>query len=144
VKSRIKCDRVAVTGIPSDARWSDRVLIKVTKQNKAVPLLAMQALRGRGIYLLGIRWRWMVSVTPRPRFTSWERASGTHSTGGWVGLRAGLGTQARGEILYLCREPKPGRPVCRQDTIYADWATPAPRWTVQPIRRYYVRRLRRT
>jgi hypothetical protein len=34
---------------------------------------------------------------PRPRFTPGERTPGTHCTGGWVGLRAGLDTEARGK-----------------------------------------------
>jgi hypothetical protein len=42
------------------------------------------------ITTLGSRWRWLVSVTPRPRFTPRERTPGTHCTGGWVGPRAGL------------------------------------------------------
>jgi hypothetical protein len=33
-----------------------------------------------------------------------ERTPGTHCTGGWVGLRAGLDTEARGKILL----PLPG------------------------------------
>jgi hypothetical protein len=37
--------------------------------------------------------------------------SGTHCTGGWVGPRAGLDTEARGKILCLCRESNPDRPV---------------------------------
>jgi hypothetical protein len=32
---------------------------------------------------------------------------GTHWTGGWVGLRAGLDTEARGKILCLCRDRTP-------------------------------------
>jgi hypothetical protein len=40
------------------------------------------------IFDLGIRWRWSASH-PR-RFTSDERAPGTHCTGGWVGPRVGL------------------------------------------------------
>jgi hypothetical protein len=74
---------------------------------------------------LGSRWRWVVSVTPRPRFTPGERTPGTHCTGGWVGPRAGLDTEARGKILsslpgieprspeincYPCRKSKPCRP----------------------------------
>jgi hypothetical protein len=39
----------------------------------------------------------MVSVTPRPRFSPEERIPGTHCTGGWVGPRAGLDTEARGK-----------------------------------------------
>jgi hypothetical protein len=46
----------------------------------------------RGIALLfrdlGARRGWVVSTTPRPLFP-WERP-GTHCTGGWVGLSAGL------------------------------------------------------
>jgi hypothetical protein len=36
---------------------------------------------------------------------------GTHYTGGWVGLRAGLDTEDRGKIVDLCRGSNPGRPV---------------------------------
>jgi hypothetical protein len=32
---------------------------------------------------------------------------------GWVDLRAGLNTKARGKFLFLCQSTKPGRPVCR-------------------------------
>jgi hypothetical protein len=56
----------------------------------------------------------VVSVTPRPRFTPGERTTGTHCTGGWVGPRADLDTEARGKILCLCRGSNPGRPVCNQ------------------------------
>jgi hypothetical protein len=38
---------------------------------------------------LGSRWGWVVSITPRPRFTPGEKTPGTHCTGGWVGPRAG-------------------------------------------------------
>jgi hypothetical protein len=47
---------------------------------------------------LGTRWGWVVSVTPRPRFTPGERTPGTHWIGGWVGLRAGLDAGARRKI----------------------------------------------
>jgi hypothetical protein len=43
-------------------------------------------------------WEWVVSVTPRPHFTPGERTPGTHCTGGWVDLRAGLDKEARGKI----------------------------------------------
>jgi hypothetical protein len=46
-----------------------------------------------------------------------ERTAATHWTGGWVGLRAGLNTEARGKILFLCTGPNHGRPVCSQ-TLY--------------------------
>jgi hypothetical protein len=42
---------------------------------------------------------------------------GTHWMGGWVGLRAGLDTEARGIILCPCRGSNPGRPVCSR-TLY--------------------------
>jgi hypothetical protein len=41
----------------------------------------------------------------------------THWIGGWVGLRAGLDTEARGKILCLCLESNPGHAVCSQ-TLY--------------------------
>jgi hypothetical protein len=59
----------------------------------------------------------VVSVTPRSRFTPGERTPGTHCTGGWVGLRAGLDTEAREKILCLCRGSNNGRPVLCQDNI---------------------------
>jgi hypothetical protein len=46
-----------------------------------------------------------------------ESTPGTHWIGGWLGLRTGPNTEARGNILYLCRVSKPGRPVCSQ-TLY--------------------------
>jgi hypothetical protein len=55
---------------------------------------------------LGAKWGWVVSVTPRPRFTP-----GTHWTGGWVGPRADLDADAKGKILCLCRGSNPDRPV---------------------------------
>jgi hypothetical protein len=67
----------------------------------------------------------VVSITPRPRFTSGERAHGTHCTGGWVGPRAGLDPEVRGKILCLCQGSNPAvQSVVRH---YTDWATPAPR-----------------
>jgi hypothetical protein len=45
---------------------------------------------------------------------------GTHSTGGWVGLRPGLDMEARGKILSPLPgiEPRlPGSPACSQ-TLY--------------------------
>jgi hypothetical protein len=39
---------------------------------------------------LGIRWGWVVSITPQPRFTPGERTPDTHWTGGWIGPRAGM------------------------------------------------------
>jgi hypothetical protein len=36
-----------------------------------------------------------------------ERTPGTHCTGGWVGLRAGLDTEVTGKILCPCRGSNP-------------------------------------
>jgi hypothetical protein len=62
----------------------------------------------------------MVSVTPRSRLTPWERTPGTHYTRGWVGPRAGPGTEARGKVLSLLPtiEPRPpGRPARSQTDL---------------------------
>jgi hypothetical protein len=40
-----------------------------------------------------------------------EGTPGTHSTGVWVGLRAGLDTEVRGKILCPCRGSNLDRPV---------------------------------
>jgi hypothetical protein len=37
-----------------------------------------------------------------------------HWIGGWVGLRAGVDTKAKGKILCLCLRLNPGHPVCSQ------------------------------
>jgi hypothetical protein len=56
---------------------------------------------------LGTTWReWSASRPTR------ERTPGTHWVGGWMGLRAGLGTTARGKILCLCRGSNLARRVC--------------------------------
>jgi hypothetical protein len=51
----------------------------------------------------GTRRGWVVSFTPRPRFTPGERSPGTHCRGGWLGPRAGLKAEVRGKILCLCQ-----------------------------------------
>jgi hypothetical protein len=66
---------------------------------------------------LGTRRGWVVSITPRPRFTPGQRAPGTHCTGGCVGPSAGLDAEVRGKILCLCRGSNPGRPV-RSQTLH--------------------------
>jgi hypothetical protein len=84
----------------------------------------MQAPRERGntLALDGVSGR----VKPRPRFTP-----GTHWTGGWVGTRAGLYTEARGKILCLCRGSNLGCPVVQSVVRhYTEWATAAPLITV--------------
>jgi hypothetical protein len=56
-----------------------------------------------------------------------ERTPGTHCTGGWVGLRAGLDTEVRGKILCPCRGSNLDRPVVQSIVRhYTDWSTPAP------------------
>jgi hypothetical protein len=69
-------------------------------------------------------WGWVVSVTPRPHFSPRERTPGTHCTGGWVGPRAGLNTEATGKIICLCRGSNLDRPVVQTVARhYTDWAT---------------------
>jgi hypothetical protein len=58
-------------------------------------LIGLEGLLGesRGIALLSsvyldTRWGWVVSATPRP--PCFRERPGTHFTGGWVGLGAGL------------------------------------------------------
>jgi hypothetical protein len=79
------------------------VVVKV--KGKAVPLHAMEALRGERRYssysfstsaLDG--GEWLASRLGRA-FTPGERTPGTHCTGGWVGPRAGVDTEARGKIV---------------------------------------------
>jgi hypothetical protein len=79
---------------------------------------------------------WVVSITPRPHFTPGNGPLGTYWWGAWVGIRAGLDTEARGEILYICRGSIPSRPVCSQ-TLY--WLSyPAPRFVSCEISRAAV------
>jgi hypothetical protein len=68
---------------------------------------------------LGTRWEYVVSVTPRPRFTPGERTPGTHWIRGWVGPRAGLDAGARRKIRP-CRGSNLDRPI------------------VQPVVRHYT------
>jgi hypothetical protein len=63
---------------------------------------------------------------PGRAFTPGERTPGTHCTGGWVGLRAGLDTEARGD-----RGSNPDRPVVQPVVRhYTAWANPARNLTV--------------
>jgi hypothetical protein len=55
------------------------------------------------------RGEWSAS-RPGRAFIPGERTPGTHCTGGWVGPRAGLDTEARGTILCPRRESNPDRP----------------------------------
>jgi hypothetical protein len=79
---------------------------------------------------LGSRWRWVVSVFPRPRFSPRERTPGTHWIGGWVGPKAGLDTEDR--ILCLCRRSNLDRSVVQFEARhYTDWAARAHHTHVQ-------------
>jgi hypothetical protein len=68
----------------------------------------------------GNRWGCMVSVTPRPRFTTGEKTLGVgaHWIGGWVGPRADLDAGARRKILCPCRGSNPDRPALSQTLYY--------------------------
>jgi hypothetical protein len=57
---------------------------------------------------------------PGRAFTAGERTPGTHCTGGWVGPRAGLDTDAREKNPLPRRGSNPDRPV------------------VQPVVRHYT------
>jgi hypothetical protein len=72
---------------------------------------------------------WVVSVTPRPRFSPRERSPGTNCTGDWVDPRAGLDREARGKSLSPLPgiEPRwPGHPI-RSQTLY---------WLSYPTRKW--------
>jgi hypothetical protein len=72
-------------------------------------------------------WGWVVSVTPRPRFTPGERTPGTHWRGGWVGLRACLDAGARRKILCPCRGSNLDHPIVQPVVRhYTAWATAVP------------------
>jgi hypothetical protein len=60
------------------------------------------------------------------RFTSWERAHGTHWTGGWVGPWAVLDAAVKIKIPSPRREPKPRTPIVQLVAQrYTDWAITA-------------------
>jgi hypothetical protein len=92
---------------------------------KAVPLHAMEAW-GESRYssysfstsaLDGGEWS---ASRPDRALPPGERTPGTHCTGGWVGSRVGLDTEARGKILSPLPgiEPRsPGR-AARSQTLY--------------------------
>jgi hypothetical protein len=52
----------------------------------------------------GMRGQYHAPVMLYPQ----ERTPSTHGIGGWVGLRAGLDSEATGKILCLCQELNPG------------------------------------
>jgi hypothetical protein len=69
------------------------------------------------ILKLGTRWRWVVSVTPQPRFALGERTPSPYWIGDWVG-RSGHRGQRKNQLPLPGIEPRsPGRPV-RSQTLY--------------------------
>jgi hypothetical protein len=62
----------------------------------------MQTLRRRGVYSSYSFLTAALDGVSGQRHNP-EMAPYTHWIGGWVGLRAGLDTEARGKLLYLCR-----------------------------------------
>jgi hypothetical protein len=63
------------------------------------------------------------SASRPDRALSRERTPGAHCTGGWVGLRAGLDTEARGKILCPCRGSNPDRPVRSQTLFWLSYSS---------------------
>jgi hypothetical protein len=77
-------------------------LVTVKSKSKTVPLHAVMTLGGREVQLLLIldldtRWSEWSACHASAALCPGERTPGTHCTGGWVGLRAGLDTEARGK-----------------------------------------------
>jgi hypothetical protein len=68
----------------------------------------------------------------RPRFIPGVRIPGIHWTGGWVGPRAGLDTEARGQTRSL------GRPVCSQTLYWLSYPSPLfiRYWTLTQVHRH--------
>jgi hypothetical protein len=77
----------------------------------------MEALRWRGVSSYSFSTsaldtgEWSASRPGRVLAPGKGPPPSTHCTGGWVGLRAGLGTEVRGNIFRLCRGSNLDRPV---------------------------------
>jgi hypothetical protein len=114
----------------SSARQRHWTFLYVDGAYKAVPLHAMEALGGERRYS---SYSFLASALdggersasrPGRAFTPRERTPGTHCTGGWVGLRAGLDTKVTGKILCPCRGSTLDRPVVQPVARhYTAWAT---------------------
>jgi hypothetical protein len=77
----------------------------------------------------GKRWRECSALHPGRALHPRLDIHGTHWIGGWAGLRAGLGAEARGKILCLCRGSNPGTPVV-QSVIRHNTAVGTLPWSV--------------
>jgi hypothetical protein len=93
---------------------SYRQTVITIKIGKVYPCTSTEVHRGStSIALLfrdhDIRTGWGVSVTPQPLFTPGERP-GTHSTGGWVGPRAGLDRCGKSRPPHRNSFPGPSSP----------------------------------
>jgi hypothetical protein len=64
------------------------------------------------IIYLGIRWKWLVSFTPRPLYPR-EKFSQYPWDKGYVGPRTVLNTVEMMKATFLCRESNPGHPASR-------------------------------
>ena len=77
----------------------------VRGEHKVVSAHAVKAYRGRKgvaphILNLGIRWRWVVKITPLPLCT--QEITSTHWIRCWLGPRSGLDDLEEREITYGC------------------------------------------
>jgi hypothetical protein len=91
---------------------------------KSVLLRAMEAQGGEElqhllVFDLGTRWEWVVSVTPRPRYSPGERTTGTIvQEAGWAPQPVWTQRlQEKSFVLPGIESGSPGRPVCSQ-TLY--------------------------
>ena len=62
--------------------------------------------------LTGSRWRWVVSITPRPLYPRGKNLC-AYRIGGWVGRRAGMDGFGGGKNVYSCRYSNAG-PLCSE------------------------------
>jgi hypothetical protein len=104
---------VHIVASPPYPKWWQYAIFMITlklkiekaKLSHYTPWLRMVGGRYKLVLIhdLGTRWGLVVSVTPRLRLNLGEGRPGTHCTGGWVGLIAGLDTEARGITICPCR-----------------------------------------
>jgi hypothetical protein len=99
------------------------------KSSRYRPKVAQRVGRGIAVLFLdlGARRGWVVSITPQPLYP--RERPGTHCTGGWVGLRAGLDAWEKSR-------PPPGfdpRTVQPVASRYTDWTTRPTRSVTQTL-----------